>query len=108
MWPRYSAAQPTERVWDKVSLPFPSPTRATPWVQEIATAVSVFPPSTIPRPYPTTTRVCIPNGYTNWTEYNRAMARKEKRNYILQGIGGMVVFFGLIFLDGFINLQMGL
>lgn len=50
----------------------------------------------------------IPNGYTNWTEYNRAMARKEKRKYILQGIFGMVVFFGLIFLDGFINLQMGL
>lgn len=50
----------------------------------------------------------IPNGYTNWTEYNRAMARKEKRNYILQGVVGMVVLFGLIFLDGFINLQMGL
>lgn len=50
----------------------------------------------------------IPNGYTNWTEYNRAMARKEKRKYILQGVVGMVVFFGLIFLDGFINLQMGL
>lgn len=50
----------------------------------------------------------IPNGYTNWTEYNRAMARKEKRNYFLQGVVGMVVFFGLIFLDGFINLQMGL
>jgi hypothetical protein len=50
----------------------------------------------------------IPNGYTNWTEYNRAMVRKEKRNYILQGVVGMVVFFGLIFLDGFINLQMGL
>lgn len=49
----------------------------------------------------------IPNGYTNWTEYNNAMVRKEKRNYILQGIIGMVVFFGLIFLDGFINLQMG-
>lgn len=50
----------------------------------------------------------IPNGYTNWTEYNRAMARKEKRKYILQGVVGMVVLFGLIFLDGFINLQMGL
>ena len=50
----------------------------------------------------------IPNGYTNWTEYNNAMDSKEKRNYILQGIIGMVVFFGLIFLDGFINLQMGL
>lgn len=50
----------------------------------------------------------IPNGYTNWTEYNRAMARKEKRKYILQGVVGMAVFFGLIFLDGFINLQMGL
>ena len=50
----------------------------------------------------------IPNGYTNWTEYNRSMARKEKRKYILQGVVGMVVFFGLIFLDGFINLQMGL
>ena len=50
----------------------------------------------------------IPNGYTNWTEYNNAMARKEKRNYIFQGIIGMVVLFGLIFLDGFINLQMGL
>ena len=49
----------------------------------------------------------IPNGYTNWTEYNSAMARKEKRNYILQGVIGMVVFFGLIFLDGFINLQIG-
>ena len=49
----------------------------------------------------------IPNGYTNWTEYNNAMARKEKRNYILQGIIGMVVFFCLIFLDGFINLQIG-
>ena len=56
----------------------------------------------------TTMNEYIPNGYTNWTEYNRAMARKEKRNYILQGVIGMVVFFGLIFLDGFINLQMGL
>jgi hypothetical protein len=50
----------------------------------------------------------IPNGYTNWTEYNRAKEKKAKRNYILQGVIGMVVFFGLIFLDGFINLQMGL
>lgn len=50
----------------------------------------------------------IPNGYMNWTEYNRVMTRKEKRKYILQGIFGMVVFFGLIFLEGFINLQMGL
>lgn len=49
----------------------------------------------------------IPNGYMNWTEYNRVMASKEKRKYILQGIFGMVVFFGLIFLDGFINLQIG-
>ena len=50
----------------------------------------------------------IPNAYMNWTEYNRVMTRKEKRNYILQGVIGMVMFFGLIFLDGFINLQMGL
>ena len=48
----------------------------------------------------------IPNGYMNWTEYNCEMTRKEKRKYILQGVIGMVVFFGLIFLDGFINLQM--
>lgn len=55
----------------------------------------------------TTMNEYIPNGYMNWTEYNRVMASKEKRKYILQGIIGMVVFFGLIFLDGFINLQMG-
>ena len=55
----------------------------------------------------TTMNEYIPNGYMNWTEYNRVMASKEKRKYILQGIFGMVVFFGLIFLDGFINLQMG-
>lgn len=48
----------------------------------------------------------IPNGYTNWTEYNRAMARKEKRNYILQGIVGMLVFFGAIALDGITTLYM--
>ena len=55
----------------------------------------------------TTMNEYIPNGYMNWTEYNRVMASKEKRKYILQGIIGMVVFFGLIFLDGFINLQIG-
>ena len=48
----------------------------------------------------------IPNGYTNWTEYNRAMARKEKRKYILQGVIGMVAFFGLIALDGITTLYM--
>lgn len=50
----------------------------------------------------------IPNGYMNWTEYNRAMARKEKRNYILQGVIGMLLLIGMVLLDGFINLQMGL
>jgi hypothetical protein len=45
----------------------------------------------------------IPNGYLNWTEYNRAKARQEKRKLVIQGVIGMVAFFGLIFLDGFIN-----
>lgn len=56
----------------------------------------------------TTMNEYIPNGYKNWTEYNCEMTRKENRKYILQGVIGMVVFFGLIFLDGFINLQMGI
>ena len=45
----------------------------------------------------------IPNGYLNWTEYNRAKARQEKRKLVIQGVIGMVAFFGLIFLDGLIN-----
>jgi hypothetical protein len=45
----------------------------------------------------------IPNGYLNWTEYNRAKARQEKHKMVIQGVIGMVAFFGLIFLDGFIN-----
>ena len=50
----------------------------------------------------------IPNGYKNMTEYNRAMERKEKRNYIIQGfIVCMVSFFFWISLIGFINLKMG-
>lgn len=44
----------------------------------------------------------IPNGYKTWTEYNRAMERKEKRTYILQSIIGVVVFIGLMFFDSFI------
>ena len=48
----------------------------------------------------------IPNGYTNWTEYNRAQEKKAKRNYILQGIAGMLVFFGAIALDGITTLYM--
>lgn len=48
----------------------------------------------------------IPNGYRNWTEYNRAQEKKAKRNYILQGIGGMLVFFGAIVLDSVTSLYM--
>lgn len=48
----------------------------------------------------------IPNGYRNWTEYNRAQEKKAKRNYILQGIGGMLVFFGAIVLDSVTTLYM--
>ena len=51
----------------------------------------------------TTMNEIIPNGYLNWTEYNRAKARQEKRKLVIQGVIGMVAFFGLIFLDGFIN-----
>ena len=48
----------------------------------------------------------IPNGYRNWTEYNRAQEKKAKRNYILQAIGGMLVFFGAIVLDSVTILYM--
>lgn len=48
----------------------------------------------------------IPAGFKNWTEYNRAQAKKAKRNYILQGIAGMLVFFGAIALDGITTLYM--
>lgn len=48
----------------------------------------------------------IPAGFKNWTEYNRAKAKKEKRNYILQGIVGMLVFIGAIVLDGITTLYM--
>lgn len=48
----------------------------------------------------------IPAGFSSWTEYNRAKAKKEKRNYILQGIAGMLVFFGAIVLDSVTTLYM--
>lgn len=48
----------------------------------------------------------IPAGFKNWTEYNRSLAKKEKRKYILQGIAGMLVFFGAIALDGITTLYM--
>ena len=48
----------------------------------------------------------IPAGFKNWTEYNRVQAKKAKRNYILQGIAGMLVFFGAIALDGITTLYM--
>jgi hypothetical protein len=50
----------------------------------------------------------IPAGFKSWTEYNRAQEKKAKRNYILQGIAGMLVFFGAIALDGYINVTMGM
>lgn len=48
----------------------------------------------------------IPNGYLNWTEYNRDMARKAKRKMVLQGICGMLVFLGVIVLDSVTSLCM--
>lgn len=48
----------------------------------------------------------IPAGFSSWTEYNRAQEKKAKRNYILQGIVGMLVFFGAIALDGITTLYM--
>ena len=48
----------------------------------------------------------IPAGFKSWTEYNRVQEKKEKRNYILQGIAGMLVFFGAIVLDGITTLYM--
>ena len=48
----------------------------------------------------------IPAGFKSWTEYNRAQEKKAKRNYILQGIAGMLVFFGAIVLDGITTLYM--
>ena len=48
----------------------------------------------------------IPAGFKSWTEYNRAQEKKAKRKYILQGIAGMLVFFGAIALDGITTLYM--
>ena len=48
----------------------------------------------------------IPAGFKSWTEYNRTQEKKAKRNYILQGIAGMLVFFGAIALDGITTLYM--
>jgi hypothetical protein len=48
----------------------------------------------------------IPAGFNSWTEYNRVQEKKAKRKYILQGIAGMLVFFGAIVLDGITTLYM--
>ena len=48
----------------------------------------------------------LPNGYNSWTAYYRSKEKKEKRNYWLQGILGMVVFFGAIVLDGVTTLYL--
>lgn len=48
----------------------------------------------------------IPAGFNSWTAYNRHVKKVEKRKYILQGILGMVVFFGAIALDGITTLYM--
>lgn len=48
----------------------------------------------------------LPNGYNSWTAYYRAKEKKEKRNYILQGIGGMLVFLGAIVLDSVTSLYL--
>lgn len=48
----------------------------------------------------------LPNGYNSWNEYYRTQEKKAKRNYILQGIGGMLVFLGAIVLDGVTSLYM--
>lgn len=50
----------------------------------------------------------FPKGFNSWSAYYRAKEKKEKRNFWLQGIAGMLVFFGAIALDGFINVTMGM
>ena len=42
----------------------------------------------------------FPKGFNSWNAYYRAKEKKEKRNYWLQGIAGMLVFFVAIVLDG--------
>lgn len=45
----------------------------------------------------------VPNGFTNWTAYNRHKARVEKVKYWMQGIAGAAVLFGAYAFNGFID-----
>lgn len=42
----------------------------------------------------------FPTGFNSWTAFYRAKEKNEKRNNMLKGIAGMLVFFGVIVLDG--------
>jgi hypothetical protein len=49
----------------------------------------------------------IPNGFSSWTEYNRAKERRENIKYWAEGIFGLVVITLAFVADGLINLSMG-
>lgn len=42
----------------------------------------------------------FPKGFNSWKAYYHANEKKEKRNYLIQSIAVMLVFFGAIVLDG--------
>ena len=50
----------------------------------------------------------FPNGFNSWTAYYRHNEKVAKIKYWVNGILGMIVLFGAIALDGYINVTMGM
>ena len=50
----------------------------------------------------------FPKGFNSWYQYNRHNEKVAKIKYWVNGILGMVILFGAIALDGYINVTMGI
>lgn len=50
----------------------------------------------------------FPKGFNSWTAYYRHNEKVAKVKYLVNGILGMIVLFGAIALDGYINVTMGM
>ena len=50
----------------------------------------------------------FPKGFNSWTAYYRHNEKVAKIKYWVNGILGMVILFGAIALDGYINVTMGI
>lgn len=50
----------------------------------------------------------FPKGFNSWTAYYRHNEKVAKVKYWVNGILGMIVLFGAIALDGYINVTMGM